>query len=212
MRNIRSLADWRCRGSGAGRPAIGPGAGFPDPAGPYRRRVSARRPHRFRRPPGRRQDDGAARPARLYRQQARRQRHAGRRRRRQIRSRRLLAVPHHRRRGDGVAAYHGEHAVRHASAISRRSRWSPKSPRCWSSRRRLGIKNVKDLVALAKAKAGHHSFASTGIGSPPHLAQDIARCLRGRAIPARAVSRRGAGADRSARRPGGSGRRSTCRC
>ena len=38
---------------------------------------------------------------------------------------------------------------------------------------KLGIKTVKDLVALAKEKPGAVSFASTGIGSPPHLAQEL---------------------------------------
>ena len=36
-----------------------------------------------------------------------------------------------------------------------------------------GIKSVKELVALAKAKPGTIPFASTGIGSPPHLAQEL---------------------------------------
>ena len=36
---------------------------------------------------------------------------------------------------------------------------------------KLGIKTVKELVALAKEKPGAVTFASTGIGSPPHLAQ-----------------------------------------
>ena len=35
----------------------------------------------------------------------------------------------------------------------------------------LGIKTAKELVALAKQKPGAIPFASTGIGSPPHLAQ-----------------------------------------
>lgn len=35
----------------------------------------------------------------------------------------------------------------------------------------LGVKNVKELVALAKKKPGAVTFASTGVGSPPHLAQ-----------------------------------------
>jgi tripartite-type tricarboxylate transporter receptor subunit TctC len=34
---------------------------------------------------------------------------------------------------------------------------------------KLGIKNAKQLVALAKRKPGAVTFASTGIGSPPHL-------------------------------------------
>jgi tripartite-type tricarboxylate transporter receptor subunit TctC len=36
---------------------------------------------------------------------------------------------------------------------------------------KLGIKNAKELVAMAKEKPGAIPFASTGIGSPPHLAQ-----------------------------------------
>ncbi len=35
----------------------------------------------------------------------------------------------------------------------------------------LAIKTAKELVALAKQKPGGITFASTGIGSPPHLAQ-----------------------------------------
>jgi tripartite-type tricarboxylate transporter receptor subunit TctC len=38
---------------------------------------------------------------------------------------------------------------------------------------KLGIKTVKELVAMAKAKPGTITFASTGIGSPPHLAQEL---------------------------------------
>jgi len=37
----------------------------------------------------------------------------------------------------------------------------------------LGVKSVKDLVEMAKAKPGSIPFASTGIGSPPHLAQEM---------------------------------------
>jgi tripartite-type tricarboxylate transporter receptor subunit TctC len=36
-----------------------------------------------------------------------------------------------------------------------------------------GIKTVKELVAQAKEKPGTIPFASTGIGSPPHLAQEL---------------------------------------
>jgi tripartite-type tricarboxylate transporter receptor subunit TctC len=38
---------------------------------------------------------------------------------------------------------------------------------------KLGIKTVNELVALAKAKPGTIPFASTGIGSPPHLVQEL---------------------------------------
>jgi tripartite-type tricarboxylate transporter receptor subunit TctC len=37
---------------------------------------------------------------------------------------------------------------------------------------KLGIKTVKELVALAKEKPGAITFASTGVGSTPHLAQE----------------------------------------
>jgi tripartite-type tricarboxylate transporter receptor subunit TctC len=38
---------------------------------------------------------------------------------------------------------------------------------------KLGVKTIKDLVAMAKAKPGTIPFASTGIGSPPHLVQEL---------------------------------------
>jgi tripartite-type tricarboxylate transporter receptor subunit TctC len=38
---------------------------------------------------------------------------------------------------------------------------------------KLGIKTAKALVALAKEKPGTITFASTGIGSTPHLAQEL---------------------------------------
>ncbi len=38
---------------------------------------------------------------------------------------------------------------------------------------KFGIKTVKELVALAKEKPGTIPFASTGIGSPPHLVQEL---------------------------------------
>ena len=131
---------------------------------------------------------------RHHRQQARRQRHARRRIRRQVRPRRLHAVPHHGGRGDGVAAYHGRISITIRCAISRRSRWSPRSPRCWSSRRSSASRRVKELVALAKAQARRHSLrldrhrlaAASGAGT--------ARRVGRREIPARALSRRGAGA------------------
>ena len=36
---------------------------------------------------------------------------------------------------------------------------------------KLGVKSVKELVALANQKPGAVTFASTGVGSPPHLTQ-----------------------------------------
>jgi tripartite-type tricarboxylate transporter receptor subunit TctC len=44
---------------------------------------------------------------------------------------------------------------------------------------KFGIKSVKELVALAKDKPGTIAFASTGIGSPPHLAQELLSAAAG---------------------------------
>jgi tripartite-type tricarboxylate transporter receptor subunit TctC len=38
---------------------------------------------------------------------------------------------------------------------------------------KFGIKTVREIVALAREKPGTISFASTGIGSPPHLTQEL---------------------------------------
>ncbi len=43
----------------------------------------------------------------------------------------------------------------------------------------LPVKNVKDLVALAKTKRGELTYASTGSGSTPHLTAEILRGLAG---------------------------------
>src|SRR5215831_17370556 len=37
----------------------------------------------------------------------------------------------------------------------------------------LGANSAKDLAAMAKAKPGTLAFASTGVGSPPHLALEL---------------------------------------
>ena len=72
---------------------------------------------------------------------------------------------------------------------------------------KLGIKTVKELVALAKEKPGAIPFASTGIGSPPHLAQELLDASAG--VKFLHVPYRGAAPalDRSARRPGAGARR-----
>ena len=141
-----------------------------------------------------------------HRQQAGRQRHARRRRRRQVRSRRLLAVPHHGRRGDGVAAHHGENAIRHRSAISRRSRWSPRSPRCWWCRRSSASKPSRNSSRWPKQKPGAMTVRLDRRRLAAASRADFARRRRRREIPACALSRRGARADRSAWRPGAGGR------
>lgn len=44
---------------------------------------------------------------------------------------------------------------------------------------KLGIKTAKELVALAKSKPGEITFASTGIGGTPHLAQEQLAAVAG---------------------------------
>jgi tripartite-type tricarboxylate transporter receptor subunit TctC len=41
------------------------------------------------------------------------------------------------------------------------------------------FKTVKDLVAAAKAKPGEMTFASTGVGSPPHLTLELLQSVAG---------------------------------
>jgi len=43
----------------------------------------------------------------------------------------------------------------------------------------LGVKSVKDLVALAKAKPGQLNFSSPGVGSANHLAAELFNILAG---------------------------------
>ena len=100
-----------------------------------------------------------------------------------------------------------EHALRFVQRLRADRAWSPQSPTCSWCAPKLGVKTIKDLVALAKQKPGAITFASTGVGSPPHLALELLADVGRREIPACALSRRGAGADRSARRPGAGVRR-----
>jgi tripartite-type tricarboxylate transporter receptor subunit TctC len=43
----------------------------------------------------------------------------------------------------------------------------------------LPVKSVKDLIALAKAKPGHVTFAGSGSGSTPHLAGELFNSMAG---------------------------------
>jgi tripartite-type tricarboxylate transporter receptor subunit TctC len=43
----------------------------------------------------------------------------------------------------------------------------------------LGVSSAKDLVAMAKAKPGTLTFASTGVGSPPHLSLELLQASAG---------------------------------
>ena len=146
---------------------------FPSPAGPYRDRVSARRPDRFRRPRRRREDD-ATRSARrvvidnkpgangtlggefvaksdpdgytLF-----------------LTTAGAVTVSPHIMADIHYDALRDFAPVALVTTVTEVLAVTPKS----------GIKTVKELVALAKEKPGTISFASTGIGSPPHLAQEL---------------------------------------
>ena len=56
----------------------------------------------------------------------------------------------------------------------------------------LPVKSVKELIALAKAKPGALNYATTGIGSSPHLAAELFKAMA--AIDIVRVSYKGAGA------------------
>ena len=62
-------------------------------------------------------------------------------------------------------------------------------------------KNLKEFVALAKAKPGQLNYGSAGNGSAGHLAFEYLKMVTGIFVAARAVSRHRAAAHRPARRP-----------
>jgi len=43
----------------------------------------------------------------------------------------------------------------------------------------LGVRSVKDLIALAKAKPGQLNFASAGVGSGTHFAGEMFKAMAG---------------------------------
>ena len=59
----------------------------------------------------------------------------------------------------------------------------------------LPVRNVKELVALAKARPGELKYASSGPGTLPHLALELFKYLHSHAASARALQRRRTGAD-----------------
>ena len=65
----------------------------------------------------------------------------------------------------------------------------------------LGVKNVKELIALANAKPETISFGSSGVASSTHLALELFKSLARREDHPRALHRQPAGRDRSACRP-----------
>ena len=65
-------------------------------------------------------------------------------------------------------------------------------------------KTVPEFIAYAKANPGKINMASSGIGTHRHVAGELFKMMTGVNMVARALSRRGARADRSARRAGAS--------
>ena len=51
----------------------------------------------------------------------------------------------------------------------------------------LPVKNVKDIVALAKAQPGRLSYASTGNGTSPHMLMEMFKFMTGTDIVARSL-------------------------
>ena len=69
----------------------------------------------------------------------------------------------------------------------------------------FGPNNARELIALAKSQPGKLSVGTPGIGTPHHLAMLDAQRARQDRHRQRAVSRRGAGAERRARGPDSDG-------
>ena len=59
---------------------------------------------------------------------------------------------------------------------------------------------LNDLIAFAKSKPGELNYASTGIGTAPHLSGELLRAPRRNQDPACALQGQSGGGDRSARR------------
>ena len=65
---------------------------------------------------------------------------------------------------------------------------------------RLPVKSIPELIAYAKANPGKINYGSAGVGTPQHVAGELFKMMTGVDDAARALSRLGAGAHRSARR------------
>ena len=160
----------------ARRAAAAQAQDLPDPADPHRDRLSGRRPDRFRRPPGRRQDEGSARPDRHHREQARRQRHDRRRLRRQVRPRRLPRCSSPRsarwRCRRTCAANVPYDPLRDFAPVSRRG---PEHHGAGGDAEARHQDRSRSWSRSPRHKPGALTFASTGVGSPPHLAAGTAR-------------------------------------
>ena len=62
-------------------------------------------------------------------------------------------------------------------------------------------KDLKEFIALAKAKPGELNYASSGAGTPYHMAGELFKAMSGTEHRARAAQGLGRGAQRRDRRP-----------
>ena len=66
----------------------------------------------------------------------------------------------------------------------------------------LGVTNVRELIALAKAKPDQISYATSGVGTLSHMAGELLNVLAGHQARARPLPERRASDDRRPGRPG----------
>ena len=145
-------------------------ADLSDQAGQARRAVRARRHLGGRRPAGRGGDVERPRPADDRREQGRRRGKHRDGRGRARRTRRLHADPRPLRHARGQPVHVRRSCRTTPTRTSRRSRCSPRCRTSTSSTRPCRRKNLKEFVALAKAKPGQLNYGSAGNGSAGHLA------------------------------------------
>ena len=84
---------------------------------------------------------------------------------------------------------------------SRRSRCASRAAVILVVHPSTGVKSVQELIALAKSKPGEILYASTGVGTTPHLSGELFTPAHRHPARARALPGQPAGGDRPARRP-----------
>ena len=154
---------------------------------------------RHRRAPDGSMAVGAARPAIHHREPAGRRRQYRHRGGRERARRRLHAPSGHSRRTRSTRRSTTS-SISISSATSRRSRASIRVPNVMEVNPSVPAKTVPEFIAYAKANPGKINMASAGNGTPQHVAGELFKMMAGVDMLARALSRRGARADRSARR------------
>ena len=196
---ISASGSGRCRA--AGRLADRKGANLSDAAGPHRRRFCRRRRNRHRRAPDRPMAVGAARPAIRHREPARRRQQYRDRGGRQCAGRRLHAPAWSVRRTRINATlyeklnYNFIRDIAPVAGIIRVPNVMEVQP--------LGA--GQDRSRVHRLRQGQSGQAQHGVGRQRNLGPCGRRAVQDddrRQHGPRAVSRRGAGADRSARRSG----------